>query len=87
MSLIPYIFVVYGIAAIVLLGIMFTAGTKSNWLLSHDLHLDPFAGTGPAVDRSFHIQLGAALPACGAGLYHHAGRADRLGCAGLLHIE
>ena len=78
MSLVSYVSVVYAMAAIVLIVWMFAAGHKALGAAPQGLSMDRLARAGAAVDRAFHLQLGAGLPFGGVRLDHPAGRADRL---------
>ncbi len=73
MSLVSYISLVYGMAAVVLIIIMISAG-ESPFGYSPETYLWMIsAGNHPAADRAFHLQLGVGLPLSGTGIDHFAG--------------
>ena len=61
MSLISYISLVYGMAAIVLVIIMLIRRRKSLRIFSSNLYMADPAGSHPTINRSFNVQLGIGI--------------------------
>ena len=83
LALVPYVTVVYGSAALLLLAAAAIAAPTVDGIQASDLRLVRAAGAAAAVAGPFFFQLGPGAPAGRLRGRRHSGRADRGGHPGL----